>query len=111
MFEIVVRIIFVLFALVGIAEVFRLLLFWLFKTKKPGRFCLVLSFRGHDEEAEIALRSAMERVKWMGCGDIGIFCVDCGMDGETRRICELLAEEYPQIRICIPSDLNEIVCM
>lgn len=109
MFEIVVRVIFVLFALVGIAEVFRLFLFWLFKTKKPGRFCWVLSFKGHDEEAEIALRSVMERIKWMGCGEISVVCVDCGMDEETRRICELLAEEYPQIRICIPSDLDGIV--
>lgn len=110
MFELIVKVIFVLFALVGIAELFRLFSFWLLKTKNPERFRLVLSFRGHDEEAEIALRGAVERIRWMGCGEADVICVDCGMDEETRQICEMLAEEYPQIKICIPSELDGIVC-
>lgn len=110
MFILAAKAVFVLFAIVGIAEVFRVVLFRMLRTKKPGKLYLVLSFQGHDEEAELALRGAIERVKYTMCGEISLVCVDCGMDAETRRICEILAKEYPQIRLCAPADLREIFC-
>ena len=111
MFEIIVKILFVLFALVGIAELFRMFLFWLLKTKNQGELYLVLSVKGHDEEVEISLRSALERVKWMRGSEVRLLCVDCGMDEETRRICDIMAEEYPEILFCYPEELPKIICL
>ena len=110
MFELIMKIVFVLLAVLGIAELFRLLLFWMLRTENPNRFYLSLSVKGHDEEVEIALRSALERVRWMGRGEVQLVCIDSGMDEETRRICEVMSEEYPEIRFCTPSDLPEILC-
>lgn len=109
MFELIMKAVFVLFAVLGMAEALRLFLFWLLKSKNPGRLYLVLSMRGHDEEAELALRSASERVKWMS-GGAELLLVDRGMDEETRKICDLASEEMPELRLCRPDEVEKIIC-
>ena len=49
----------------------------------------------------MALRAAVQRLKWMGGREEKqVLCLDCGMDGETRRICEAMAREYDIIELC-----------
>ena len=110
MFEILMKIVFALFAVLGMAEAFRWLLFWLLKTKNPGKLYLILRMRGHDEEAELVLRSAGERVKWLGSAEAELLLIDCGMDEETRRICDAAAGEMPELRLCRPDEVEQIIC-
>ena len=49
--------------ILGAAEAVRLLLSALLHTKKSGRVVFVLAFQGHDEEAEFALRGAVQKLK------------------------------------------------
>ena len=50
---------------------------------------------GHNEEAEYLLRSAAARVKWADNGrERRVICLDCGMDLETRMICEKLVHSF-----------------
>lgn len=109
MFEIVIKVIFALFAVAGMAELFRALLFRLLKTRNPGKLYLVISFQGHDEEAELSLRSAAERLKWAGGADALLVCVDRGMDEETRKLCELVCGENPEILLCSEVELGKIL--
>ena len=100
------RVLVAFLAVVGIIELLRAVLFSLLKTDNPGRFYLVLSFSGHDEQAEAALRSASERARWF-CDDVQVVCLDAGMDEETRRICELVCSETPGILLMTPAEFQE----
>lgn len=110
MFEILMKTVFVLFAVLGMVEAFRLFLSWLLKTKNPGKLYLIVSMSGHDEEAELVLRSACERVKWLGGGEAELLLIDCGMDEETRRLCDFAAGELPELRLCRPDEVEKIIC-
>lgn len=109
MFDLIMKVVFVLLAVIGMAELFRIFLFRLLKTRNPGTLYLVISFCGHDEEAELALRSAAERLKWSGHGQARLLCVDRGMDEETRKLCELVCEENPEIIFCSDGELGKIL--
>ena len=59
------------------------------------------------EYDRIVLRSAAQRAKWMGGKDEKrVFCVDCGMEEETRRICETVCREYRFMEIITPEELG-----
>lgn len=89
-----------LLLILGAVEAVRIFLRALLHTGKTGKIYFILAFRGHDEETELALRAAVQKLKWLGGGDEKkILCLDCGMDEETREICERLAEQYGIIEI------------
>lgn len=91
----------VFFLIVGLVDCCRVMVHWLLRPTGSGRVTMLLNFEGHNEEAEYILRSAAERICWMGGKEEKkILCVDRGMDQETREICERLAREYPFIYIC-----------
>ena len=75
------NIIVVLLGLVGITEVVRLIVFWMLSPGRGEKMLIVVPVTGRDEEAEFVLRSAAQRVKWMGGKDEKrVLCVDCGME-------------------------------
>jgi hypothetical protein len=108
MFEIIIKVVFVLFAIFGMVESFRIALFWLLEKPTCGKFYYVIPMRGHNEEAELILRSAYERVQWLPDRAVQVLVVDCGMDDETRRICELTVFDLPEIQLCFPEEIDGI---
>ncbi len=89
--------------MIGAAEVFRLILLRVLKTDRPGKLLLTLSFSGHDEQAELRLRSALERAAWTS-GKRQVVCIDRGMDEETRQLCEMVCADNPGVILCTPED-------
>ena len=72
----------VVFAVIGICAFVRELTFFLFRNRK----C---------ENAEYILRSAAAKVKWISRGrNDCVICLDCGMDDETKRICQKICRDY-----------------
>ena len=110
MIEILFKIVFVLFAVLGMVEAFRVFLFWLLKTENPGKFYLVLFMSGHDENAELVLRSACERIRWIPDSRVELVVVDCGMDEETKEICETICADLPEIHLCSQGEVGKILC-
>ena len=101
------NIIVVLLGLVGITEVVRLIVFWMLSQGRGEKMLIVVPVTGRDEEAEFVLRSAAQRVKWMGGKDEKrVLCVDCGMEEETRRVCETICREYRFMEIVTPEELG-----
>lgn len=92
-------------AIVGLVSLLRVLFLWLLKTGNPGEFCIFISIKGHDEQAEFSLRSAVERSKWLE-HHAKIFCVDLGMDEETRAVCEMICKENANLILCTPGELQ-----
>lgn len=101
--ELIFKCVFAILAVIGAAEVFRLILLRVLKTDRPGKILLTLSFSGHDEQAELRLRSALERAAWTP-GSVHVVCIDRGMDEETRRICEMVCADHPGVILCTPED-------
>ena len=91
----------ILLAIVGLTEIFRLLSFRFLRTRNRGTLYWVISFSGHDEEAELALKNALEHLRWL--------CVDRGMDEETRKVCRIISSENLDVHICKPEELAEIL--
>ena len=87
----------ILLAIVGLTEIFRLLSFRFLRTRNRGTLYWVISFSGHDEEAELALKNAL------------VLCVDRGMDEETRKVCRIISSENLDVHICKPEELAEIL--
>lgn len=60
------------------------------------------------ESAEFELRKAAAKVMWLGrFAPDRIVVPDCNMDGETRRVCELVCRDYPFIELCTGEELLE----
>lgn len=110
MWGILFKTILVLLAIVGLTEVFRLLAFRFLRTRNRGKLFWVLSFQGHDEEAELALKNALEHLRWLdSTQEKLVLCIDHGMDEETREVCRIVSSENLDVRICTPEEVAEIL--
>ncbi len=90
----------VLLMILGFVEVIKFLILKLTTVRENRDELLVLPIYGHDEKAEMILRSAAAKVEWNNLNDNKlIVCLDCGMDAETKHICDTISSEYTFIRV------------
>ena len=104
MFYIIRDILFIILAIIGLIDLVRMVALFFLRTESDKNMLFVIPIEGHNGEAEALLRHAAARVKWFGGGRFRkIVCLDCGMDAETRKICELVCKDYPffEIQECI----------
>ena len=98
------------FAIVGFTEVWN---------RAKERFLLpggrhvsfIISLKGHEERIEYTLRTLVFKMR--GISDDPepmVIVIDLGMDEETKKICEVLAEELGCVRICSSKELPLVVC-
>jgi hypothetical protein len=104
--DVVLKCIFAILAVIGTVEVIRAVWRCILKTKNQGKLVLMLPLTGHEEQAEAIIRSAMDRTDWIG-GGAQVVCLDCGMDIETRRICEIICADNPEIILCTPEEFQK----
>lgn len=89
-------IIFIFLSVVGLIELIRILLCRLFKTKNDNSIVILVPINCGANDAEILLRSAAAKAKWVYCGAIErVVCLDCTADKETRDICKKICNDYP----------------
>ena len=79
----------VVFAVIGICAFVRELTIFLFRNRKNNTVMFVAPVSGNCENAEYILRSAAAKVKWISRGRN-----DCGMDDETKMICQKICRDY-----------------
>lgn len=111
MLEVVFSIFTSCLAVLGLVEVFRLILFlFTFKKKDSYESILIIPIYGKDEKIEMKLRSEISSISWTAENTRRpIFCLDLGMDKETRKICEIFSQEYDFIELCSLDDFNKII--
>lgn len=110
MLEVVFSVIMLFFAVVGLIEILKIISLSIFKVKNDKETFLVVPISGLNEGIEMILRDAISRAKWIsGTGDKKVFCIDFNMDKETRKICEIICQEYDFICICSPSEFIELI--
>ncbi len=107
MLDLICRAILLFFAVIGMVGTLRAGIKWLCSSRKKEPYCLVsvMKMQGHQEDAELRLRDAVGRLRWIGGPeDRMVLCIDDDMDMETRAICTVLARNEEIIRICRAED-------
>ena len=62
------------------------------------------------ENAEYILRSAAAKVKWISRGrNDCVICLDCGMDDETKRICQKICRDYGFAKLLTKQEFFEMI--
>lgn len=108
MLDIISKIILVLFVIIGLTEFCRVLIMWLYKPRHANTITLVVPIWGHEEDAEFILKSAVEKIKWMGGPEQKqLICLDYDMDDETKAICKTICNRYPFVEICTEQELTQ----
>lgn len=98
----------VLLAALGICALVRGVFRWALRGgRQPGTLTITLRFRGHREDAEYVLRSALSMLDAAGAyTERRLLVLDDGMDAQTRAVCEGLLQAEPRARICTPQEVG-----
>lgn len=106
MWEIISGIIVVMFALIGIVESTRTIIFRLYKPKTETSALIIVTEEENCEDIEYTLRSWIARAKWMGKAmpDTIIF-LDQGLSKDSRDICANICKEYEFLEIMNTDEL------
>lgn len=100
MLRLIYDIVCVFLLILGLVEVIKFIVMKLMVVKKYKDELIVLPIYGHNEEAELLLRSVATKVKWDNIsGERLVICLDCGMDEETKHICDTVSSEYNFMRV------------
>ncbi len=99
--NIIVQGIIIVLCAIGVTEIIRSVILWLLRIKTKGDYCyIVLPLDKTCTDAENRIRAAAAQIKWSDSGGAQtIICLDCGMDEETRAVCEKTAADYDMIAI------------
>ena len=85
----------VVFAVIGICAFVRELTFFLFRNRKNNTVMFVAPVSGKCEMLNIFCEVLPTKVKWISRGrNDCVICLDCGMDDETKRICQKICRDY-----------------
>lgn len=96
MLYIVRDIVFILLAIIGIADVARIVILFFLHSKQDKTVALVVPIEEHTEDIEHLLRSTAAKISFMGRNRWEkVICLDCGADAETKTICKKICTEFP----------------
>ena len=63
------------------------------------RLCLVAPMTADADNAEQTLRTLAVACKERGCRGMKAVCLDCGMDEETRAVCERFCRDHGELTL------------
>ncbi len=96
------------FAVIGVCEFCKGIIKTITRSKSENGIILIEPIFQKQEDAEYLLRSAAQKVKWMGkYAPDRVICLDCNMDSETRKLCEMVCREYPFIELCTREEMMD----
>ncbi len=106
MSEIIFQAVLLILSAIGITEIIRLVVIKLVHPKANEQYSyIVLPLSKHCDDVENRIRAAAARVRWDDSGGAEkVICLDCGMDEETRRICEKTACDYDIVTVISRDD-------
>ena len=98
------------FAVIGICELCRGIVRIFTKSSYDREIILIEPICKKQEDAEYLLRSAAQRVKWMGKNAPDrVICLDCNMDEETKKLCQIVCKDYPFIEMCTLDEMFDML--
>jgi hypothetical protein len=64
----------------------------------------VLAVSGNADDLELTVKTLLHNRDARR-----VLITDCGLGAESRRMAEILARDYPQVRVCSPNELPQIL--
>lgn len=106
MLYIIRDIIFVLLAIIGLAEVASTVIMAFLHSKHDKSVILVIPLKDHMDDIEQLLRSTAAKVRFMGKRRWEkVVCINCSADRETLDICSKICDEFPFMEIVEKKDI------
>ncbi len=84
-------------SVVGAVELFRKFIFWLNKPKAKNFYCGAVIYSV--DEAEMTVRSLIERIRWMDLDSVRLILIDKSNDPLVKEIVEKIVEENSDISL------------
>lgn len=85
----------IILVILGFVDLIRSLTFLFLKIRGCSANIIIIPVKGHNERVEFLLRSAASKIRWMSPIEKShLICLDCGMDDETKKICNLICDDY-----------------
>lgn len=110
MLHIVFGIVCSILIILGLVEVVRIVTLMVIDSKKDKDATIIVPVSGHNEKIEFILRSIIMKAKWEEeYKNSKIMCVDCAMDDETRKICDMLCKDYEFLEVYNMSDFEKFL--
>lgn len=109
MFEYIFMTIIIFLVIFGLAGAIRAAALWLFSPKNDSGIFSVIPIEGHMEDIEYILRSAVIKMRWLGCKNGRVLALDHGADTETLHICKIIAEKNPFVILVTDGDLKNLL--
>ena len=108
--EILSAVLLVVFAVIGVTSLVRDISLYLFRYKNDNSVMFVTPVEGKCDDAELMLRSAASKGKWVSRGKYDyVICLDCDMDDETKKICQNICEEYGFAKLISKKEFFELL--
>ncbi len=107
MLEMICRILIVLLAIVGVAELVRDFFSWLLRPDFKGDAALLLKMDGDTRDTEYILRCVQERFHWFGGrGRRWIVCIPGeNFTEDQKKSIQLFSSCHPAVKLCESGDL------
>ncbi len=107
--QIISAVILVVLAVIGAASVIRAASKKLYSTKMTQEVYLVVPMKADAQSAEQTLRTVAQQLDEGFYKAARAVCLDCGMDEETKEICQKFSRGYPRILHMTPQEfLDEV---
>lgn len=100
-----------LLALYGCTQLIRWLALRLLEPEERDRGLRILPVSGHRDDLEFVVRAAAVQRRWAHPlhKPERLLLLDAGMDGETRRVAELLSKDVPGIELWDTEKLEDFL--
>ena len=101
MIKTIIEFMILLFCAVGISEIIRLIVLrFVSHNVKEDCSYILIPMKGKCDDAEVRIRAAAVSVRWVskGCAK-SVICLDCGLDEQSRKICEKTACDYTFVSV------------
>lgn len=110
MFEIILNTALLCLVLVGAVSLMHTVALKMTLPSRSRSLTLIMPVSSRDEELELALRSVKLRTQIYGerfCENVII--LDCGLDEESRKICEAICMDSDSMTVCRRDELPELL--
>lgn len=111
MMEIILNVALLCLVLIGAVSIMHKIALKMVMPHRPQDLLLLLPISEKNEELELVLRNADLRARIFG-GKLcrKVLVLDCGMDTESRKICEAACRDSDAMILCGCDELSELLC-
>ncbi|MDO5123252.1 MAG: hypothetical protein Q4D44_01130 [Eubacteriales bacterium] len=97
----------IFFCVMGFIFCIKFIIDCIFRQRQQKKYYIVFPVSENTEDLEFTMRSFIQNLKWNNeATPCKIYCLDLGMDENTRLVCQKLTEDFSIIEIVTEDNLS-----